>query len=119
MSLTIATRVYTADAARTPDSIPYWGPANTASWKDILVVSRTAAKPTKTYSGNTRGSFKFQRQHTLTGALTTTGISTTELAWSHPVGIAAADQDTLAADFVSLCGLTPFKDSMKKGLIVN
>lgn len=101
MSLTINTRVYTADLASSANTQPYVGPANTITVKDRFELSRTQPKPTKVFSGVARARVKQVKTFTLTGALTTTGDFISNQEISVPVGAAAADIDTFCADQAS------------------
>lgn len=116
MALTVNAKTYTGDGY-TANAVTYVGPAHTQTVKDDFKIARVAAKPTSVFSGVTRHSFKLTRTHTLTGALTTVGDSITEWQTSLPVGIAAADVDTICADLSTFFGTAAAK-TMMKGLIV-
>ena len=94
-------------------AVGYIGPAKTASIRDDLVLKRTAAKPTKTFSGVARALAKVTRTHTLTGALTPSWESITNVDVSLPAGIAAADVDAICDDLASLIGSASFKTYLK------
>lgn len=113
MSMTINTRVYSADLASGPNAQPYVGPANTLSVTDKFTLYRTYPKPTTAFSGIGRSSAKMQKTFTLTGALTATGLATLEINVNIPVGSASADVDTLLADAASFLGLQSAKDMAK------
>lgn len=112
MALVFNTKTYTADSFN-GNNVGYIGAAKTATVKDDLRLARTAAKPTATYSGNSRTEAKMTRSHTLTGALTPTGDSIFRIEVSLPVGIAAADVDTLCADMGALVVTSDFKTHLK------
>jgi hypothetical protein len=112
MSLTINTKAYTADSFGS-NAVGYIGPAKTASVKDDLVLRRTAAKPTKVFSGVARAQAKLTRTHTLTNALTPTFESISDVNVSIPVGTAAADIDAICADLGSYVQSADFKSLLK------
>jgi len=119
MSLTVNASTYTLDAYPAANVAGYVGPAHTSSVKDDLRIGRILPKPTSTFSGVTRMSFKLTRTHTLTGALTTIGDSITEMSFSLPVGISTANVDSICADlgafFASAAGKTMIKNSVITG----
>jgi len=117
MSLTVNAKAYTLDTYPSSNAAAYVGPAHTASVKDDLRVSRTAAKPSTAFSGVMRQAFKLTRTHTLTGALTTTGDSISEMSFSLPVGVAAADIDTICADLGAFIATAAFKTMVKSQVI--
>jgi hypothetical protein len=85
--------------------------------KDTIVMARTAPKPSATFSGVGRQQCKLTRTLTLTGALTPTGDGIISAETSIPVGAAAADIDTMCADFGTFVTSAGFKDLLKKQLI--
>ncbi len=113
MSLTINAKAYTLDA-NTAMAADYTGPANTMSVKDSLRLGRTAPKPNASFSGVSRTSSRFVRTHTLTAALTPTGVSQMEILSTLPVGMSDADIDTYSADLASYVASVPFKNLLKK-----
>jgi len=113
MSLTVNAKTYTPDAFGS-NSVGYIGPLKTASVKDDLVLRRTAAKPTGTFSGVARSQAKLTRTLTLTGAKTPTWEVIADLTVSIPVGFAAADVDALCADLGALVASADFKSSLKQ-----
>jgi len=112
MALTVNAKTYAADAFGS-NSVGYIGPLKTNSVKDDLVLRRTAAKPTKLFSGVSRAQAKLTRTHTLTGALTPTFESISDVQVSIPVGTAAADIDAICADLGAYIASTAFKDLLK------
>lgn len=113
MSITLNTKVYTADAATSPDSIPYVGPNQTLSRVDQLLLARTRPKPLKTFSGVGRSRFKMTRTLDLTGALTATGLASIDSSFNLPVGAASADVDSLIADAAAALTQQWIKDLAK------
>lgn len=97
MSLTFNTKTYNADQ-HGDNIVRYNGPAKSISVKDDLSLTRSPAKPTSTFSGVVKTSFKLTRTLTLTGALTPTGDAILQINMSLPVGSAGADQDALLND---------------------
>lgn len=116
MTMSVNAKTYTGDGYST-NAVNYVGPAHTATVADDIRVSRVLAKPTSTFSGVTRQSFKLTRTHTLTGALTPTGNSISEMSFSLPVGMASADVDTICADLGAFIASASFK-TMVKGLVI-
>lgn len=116
MSLTFNTKTYTADSFQ-KDQVGYNGPANTSSVKDILALRRTAAKPTAVFSGVFRANAKLTRTHTLTGALTTSGDSITEINVSLPVGRSDADVDAISNDIGAYVASADFKSFLKNAKV--
>lgn len=112
MSLTVNAKTYTADGF-SANAVVYSGPAHTLTVKDDIRLARVAAKPTSAFSGVVRFSCKLSRTHTLTGALTTTGDSISEMSFSIPIGIASADIDTICADLGTFFATASFKGYVK------
>jgi hypothetical protein len=113
MTITLNTKAYNADAATSPNSIPYVGPSQTLSVQDNLLLARTPPKPLKTFSGVGRSRVKFARTLTLTGALTPTGLATIDANINVPVGAAGADVDSMLADAAAAFGQQWVKDLAK------
>jgi hypothetical protein len=112
MSLTVNLDTYSADSFGS-NSVGYIGPAKTSSTKDDLVLRRTAPKPTSVFSGVARAQAKLTRTVALTGALTPTGDQIADLSFSLPVGIAAADVDSLCDDLGAFVASAEFKTHLK------
>lgn len=112
MSLTVNAGTYTGDSY-TANAIGYIGAAKTVSVKDDVKLSRTAPKPTATFSGVGRTSAKLTRTLTLTGALTPTGDAIVEIQVSVPVGYTAANVDTLLNDMGAFLSSASFKTHVK------
>jgi hypothetical protein len=117
MSLTVNAKSYTLDAYPAANAAAYVGPAHTFTVKDDLRVSRVLAKPTSTFSGVVRQAFKLSRTHTLTGALTTSADSITEINHSIPVGTSTADIDTICADLGAFIASAAYKTMIKNQVI--
>lgn len=119
MSLTVNATTYTLDSYPAAQAALYYSSAHSATTKDDLRISRVAPKATSTFSGVNRQSFKLTRTHTLTGALTSTGESITEMSFSLPVGISTANIDSICADlgafFSSAAGKTMVKSQLISG----
>jgi hypothetical protein len=113
MTITVNTKAYNADVASSPNSLPYFGPAQTVSVSDKFDLYRTAAKPTKDFSGMARARVKLSRTATLTSALTPTGLATVDCNFSIPVGMASADVDALIADIAAGLAQQWTKDLVK------
>lgn len=112
MSLTINAKTYSADSFGAT-AVGYVGPAHTVSIKDDTRLSRTAPKPTSTFSGVGRTSAKITRTVTLTGALTPTWDAILDIQVTVPVGMASADVDTLLNDMGSFLSSATFKTHVK------
>lgn len=112
MSLTVNAGTYTADSF-SKDSVGYIGAAKTVSVKDDVKLSRTAPKPTSTFSGLARTSAKLTRTLTLTNALTPTGDAIVEILVAAPVGYTAANIDTLLNDMGAFLASASFKTHVK------
>lgn len=112
MGLTVNAKAYAADAV-SANNVGYVGPAKTQSVKDDLVLKRTAPNPNAAYSGNTQVSAKLSRTHTLTGALTSTGVMGLEIRGIWPVGMSSADIDTACADMGAWIASADGKTAMK------
>lgn len=113
MSLTVNAKTYTADAFGS-NSVGYIGPAKTASVKDDLILRRTAAKPTSTFSGVARAQAKLTRTLTLTGAKTPTWEAIADVLVSIPVGYTAADVDAICNDLGAWVASADFKSLLKQ-----
>lgn len=112
MSLTINTKTYTPDSFGS-NQVGYNGPAKSGTLKDDIVLRRTAAKPTTTFSGLSRTSAKLTRTLGLTNALTPTGDALIEVSVATPVGYTAADVDALLNDMGSFVSSASFKTHVK------
>lgn len=112
MALTFNTKTYSGDSFA-QNSIGYIGTAKTASIKDDLLMSRSAPKPTDTFSGLSRTEAKLTRTLVLTAAKTATGDAKVRVMVDVPVGYAAADVDTLLNDAGALVSGADFKAHVK------
>jgi hypothetical protein len=113
MSLTVNAGTYNLDSYVSKDQVAYIGPAKTVSVKDDVKLSRTAPKPTVTFSGVGRTSAKLTRTLTLTGSLTPTGDAICQIDVSVPVGYTAANIDTLLNDMGAFLASATFKTHVK------
>lgn len=116
MSITINTRVFTADSV-SPNLVQYRGPAASFSARDDLIMSRQPVKSSTVSSGNTRGMSKLTRGLTLTGAIQPRGDGTIQIDHQFPVGASDADIDAMCADAADLLASTEYKNSIKKRVI--
>lgn len=96
MSITLNTVAYGQDVPLSPNKVPYVGPDNSYTAKDLLTLGRTAPKPTSTYAGNAR--YEVKRTKTVTLADSTTADIIVTTSFSIPVGAADADIDSLRDD---------------------
>lgn len=113
MAITISTKAYARDVNTTANAVPYLGPNNTVTVKDRLDMSRTPPKPVSTHSGVARAEGRLTRTHSLTGAKTPTADSIIRAIANIPVGMAAADVDTLLTDFAAYAASPEFKSFVK------
>lgn len=112
MTLSINAKTYTGNNYG-QNAVGYNGPAKTASVKDDVKLSQSAAKPTDTFSGLARTQAKITRTLTLTGALTPTGDAIMTIDVAVPVGYASADVDTLLNDMGAFLASATFKTHVK------
>lgn len=112
MSLTFNTKTYNGDSYAI-NSIGYIGAAKTSSVKDDLLLSRSAPKPTDTFSGLSRTEAKLTRTFTLTGAKTPTGEAKVRVMVDVPVGYADASVDALLNDIGAFVSGADMKSHVK------
>jgi hypothetical protein len=112
MALVFNAKTYTADSFQ-KDIVGYAGANKTVSVKDDVKMSRTAPKPSATFSGLGRTSCKLSRTLTLTGALTPSGDAIITIDVAVPVGYASADVDALLDDMGALLSGADFKTHVK------
>lgn len=112
MALTFNTKTYNGDSFAI-NSVGYVGAAKTASVKDDLLMSRSPAKPTDTFSGLSRTEAKLTRTFNLTNAKTSTGDAKIRVLVDVPVGYASADVDALLNDTGALISGADFKSHVK------
>jgi hypothetical protein len=96
MTITVNTKDYVRDSSPNANTEVYRGPNATASVKDALLLSRTAAKPTDTFPGMAKSRGKFTR--TVEYATGKYADAIIEFTSSFPVGTAEADVDALRDD---------------------
>lgn len=104
MALTISTKTYNFDTNPTPDSSRYFGPDQTASVKDMVVLKRAAPKVTKDFAGVARASEKTVKSCVINGI---TRDLIAETNFSYPVGAPPADVTALRVDHSSLLASAP------------
>lgn len=104
MALTISSKTYTFDTNPTPDSSRYYGPAQTASVKDMVTLKRQAPKATKDFAGVARASEKTVKSCVINGI---TRDLIAETFFSYPVGAPGGDVTALRADHSSLLSSAP------------
>lgn len=112
MSLVFNAKTFSSDSFAI-NSIGYIGAGKTASVKDDLLLSRSAPKPTETFSGLSRTEAKLTRTLTLTGAKTTAGEGKVRIMVDVPVGYAGADVDALLNDMGAFLAGADFKTHVK------
>lgn len=99
MSLTINTKTYTNDVARSADSYRYLGPSHTFSFKDYVDTYRTAPKPTATSDGQGKAEIKMTR--TCTDGTNNIGTAISSFSVSFPVGAATSELQAVIDDFAA------------------
>lgn len=114
MALTVNAKFYVADGFQA-DSVHFQGPGKTSLLKDDIIQKRYLAKPTTTYSGNSKFLIKLVRSHTLTGAKTTVSDSGVEVLITRPVGMSDADSDLLLTDLGAYIASAACKSAVKLG----
>jgi len=112
MSLSVNAKTYALDSS-TANAVSYAGPIHTLSAKDLVKLSRVAAKPTAVLSGVSRTEAKMTRTLTLTGALTPAHDAIGTFSMSVPVGAAAADIDSILNDMGAYVASAAFKTHVK------
>jgi len=117
MSLTVNATTYSLDSYPAANAAAYVSSTHSATVKDDIRISRVLPKATSTFSGVNRQAFKLTRTHTLTGALSTTGESISEITFSLPVGISTANVDSICADLGAFMASAAFKTMVKSQVI--
>jgi len=112
MSLTVNAKTYSVNGGGTTAQ-NYYGPSHTLSILDDIRMGFVAPKPTTVFSGVGRTSCKLTRTLTLTGALTTVGLSICDISVSIPVGAASADIDAILNDMGAFLASASFKTHVK------
>lgn len=112
MALTVNASTYNADSFGS-NNVGYIGPAKSGSAKDDLVLRRTVAKPTSTFSGVNRSQAKLTRTATLIGALTPSHDAIMDISTNLPVGISDAAIDAMCADMGAFVASASFKTHLK------
>lgn len=100
MSITLNTLAYSQDAFVSANKVNYTGPSHTFAVKDLIVLGRTAAKPTSTFAGVARSEMKRTKTVTLADGSKADAYVTCTTAF--PVGISEADADALRDDLGDL-----------------
>lgn len=99
MSLTINTKTYTNDVARSSDSYRYLGASHTFSFKDYVDTYRTAPKPTSTSDGQGKAEIKLTR--TCTDGTDNVGTAIADFNVSFPVGAATSELQAILDDLAA------------------
>lgn len=113
MPLVINTRSYTADT-QVNNSWMYRDPASTAGLPSTLRIARTAPVATPSFPGQAKGEAKFTKMF-MVNLKPLPALIRAES--SIPVGLTAAEQDVLIADFRSFVASSAFVDLVKEGKI--
>ena len=108
MSYTINAKSYDLDSQRSIDSLRYIGPSHTLSVKDYVDAKRTSPKPTATYAGQGKASFKLTR--TLSDGTDPVGDGILEISCSFPVGSSSTEQSTMIDDLAAWLATTSADD---------
>lgn len=96
MAITVNLDTYNYDQQKGPDWLRYNGPNNTLSVKDYADVKKTAPKPTSTFGGQGKASFKLTR--TLTDGTDSVGDGILEVSVSFPADSLASEQAAMITD---------------------
>lgn len=112
MTITVNTRVYTADRV-SPDSVAYTSPANTITITDRLEMARVYPKPQGTFRGVAKPSMRITKTVTINATTGETAPLIASCSFSVPVGTLSADVDTLCADLASFFALADAKSLLK------
>lgn len=112
MSLTINTRVYTADRVQ-PDNVAYVSPANTVTSIDKFEMGRVYPKPQGTFKGVAKPSCKITKTVVVNATTGETAPLIASTSFSVPVGIPDAECDTLCADLASFFASDDAKTLLK------
>lgn len=115
MSLTVNAKTYANDVSRSPDSFRYLGPVHDGDSNDTIDLYRTAAKPTATYSGNTRSRAKLTRA--VTDGTAQIGDMILDVSVSVPVGAVSAQVDSVINDLAAWLATTAAKNLIKSHII--
>lgn len=108
MALTINTKTYANDVARTPDSYRYLGANHSFSVKDYVDAYRTAPKPTATFAGVGKAEVKLTR--TVTDGTDPVGTGIAGFYTSFPVGGATAELQAFLDDLAAWLATTSADD---------
>lgn len=112
MSLTVDLDTYERDTERSPNHVRYTGPNADLSTKDQVDLKRTPPKPTATYAGQARSSFKLTR--TMTDGTDPVGDGLIEISTSFPVGSATAEQAAMIDDAAAFAATAQADDLFSK-----
>lgn len=103
MTITVNTKAYAKDRVN-PDSIDFVGPANTLSRKDVLQTKRIYPKRGGGTDGVARPSCKITRTVTVNATTGAAAEGNIRVEGSLPVGMSAADVESLLADVNDFIG---------------
>lgn len=114
MSITVNLKTYEKDTERSPDIIRYQGPAHSLTVNDYLDAKRTAPKPTATFAGVGKASFKLTRTAT-DGTDPIAGANALlEISSNIPVGMATSEIAALIADAAAWLATASATDLFEK-----
>jgi hypothetical protein len=97
-----------------PDAVAYTGPANTLTTKDTVEFKRVMPKPTSTFKGVARPTFKQVKTVEINATTGETADAIVQLTASLPVGMTDAAIDAFLADLAAFAASTPAADLFKK-----
>lgn len=110
MAITLGVKTYNQDASLNDGStVQYTGPINTYQFKELLVLKRTAPKPTSTFAGVARSEEKFVDTQTI--GTDKVADSIIAISTSFPVGMTEAAFDALQARLVLYVTSSAFKST--------
>lgn len=117
MSITVNTRVYTADRVQ-PDAVAYVSPVHTLSSTDKMELGRVYPKPQGSFKGVAKPNVKFTKTVTVNAITGETAPLIAAVSFSVPVGTPDAACDTICADLASFFAL-PEAKALLKSLDIN
>jgi len=113
----INTRTYSSDRVQA-DAVRYTGVSNTLTIKDWFEMKRTYPKPTSTFLGVGRSSFKFTKTVVVNAVTGATADLIFSGSWSVPVGATTTVVDAMGADVAAWVNTTDGK-ALANGLDIN
>lgn len=111
--MNVNTRTYSPNKVQ-PDAVGYAGPAHTFSSKDTIELKRVEPKPTSTFKGVARPTFKQVQTVEIDSVTGATADAIIQLTASLPVGMTDAAIDALLDDLAAFAASTEAANLFKK-----